>query len=510
MPDDIQPYAVQPMTPLTTVRVLSGVPLDNTYTDTMTFPGINSQSSFFQGKTKATYTNLGPVRMQNKIRVPVNADYLYNCNYIMFQNANFGSKWFYAFITGLDFVNVNMTEISFELDVMQTWYFDYNLKMCFVEREHVANDTIGANLVPENLETGEYVENGLSGMAFTHMKLITVVATTFDETGSWTPGEMYTSVYSGLKYYGYDTSTTDGLNSLNNFLKSINDAGKTDGVVSIFMQPYEFFGNRVFAKEIQIEKPYSSVNGYVPKNKKLFTYPYIFLRVTNGQGNAANYCYEYFTSAGGNVHLEYMGNTSPNPTVIMYPLSYKGNFKNYEEGITLNGFPQCAYTTDAFKAYLAQNSSSLAVSSISSATALVSGAVTLNPAMIMGGFMGITATLSQVYQHAILPPQSQGNQMSDLRPELGIMDFFCTQMSIRAEFAKIIDDYFSMYGYAVHTVKLPDRLNRPSWNYVKTGDCKLTGNIPFSDLGKIKSIYDNGITFWHGDYVGDYSRNNNN
>ena len=36
----------------------------------------------FKGKTKYTFTDLSPIRMQNMIRVPVVADNLYNCNYI--------------------------------------------------------------------------------------------------------------------------------------------------------------------------------------------------------------------------------------------------------------------------------------------------------------------------------------------------------------------------------------------------------------------------------------------
>lgn len=149
-----------PLTPITELYVCHSIPLDNTYRDTFSkkfFPSASAQASFFINNSKFTFTNLSPIRLQNQIRLPVNADKLYDCNYIVFKNANFSDKYFYAFITKIDFINVNMTNITIEIDIMQTWLFDYTIQPCFVEREHVIDDTIGANLVEDNLETGTYV-----------------------------------------------------------------------------------------------------------------------------------------------------------------------------------------------------------------------------------------------------------------------------------------------------------------------------------------------------------------
>jgi hypothetical protein len=70
-------------------------------------------------------------------------------------------------------------------------------------------------------------------------------------------------------------------------------------------------------------------------------------------------------------------------------------------------------------------------------------------------------------------------------------------MSINDEYAKIIDDYFSMFGYKVNSLKLPELFSRKSWNYIKTIDCNYTADIPQEDLQKIKAMFNNGITFWH-------------
>ena len=80
---------------------------------------------------------------------------------------------------------------------------------------------------------------------------------------------------------------------------------------------------------------------------------------------------------------------------------------------------------------------------------------------------------------------------------------------IRAEFAQIIDNYFNVYGYATHRVKIPNRAIRPHWNYVKTQNVSLTGSVPADDMARLRQIYDNGVTFWrNGNEVGDYSLDN--
>ena len=107
--------------------------------------------------SKFSLTEYTYQRIDKTINVGINAESLYDCNYIMFQNTSFGNKWFYAFITGVEYKGNNCSTISYEMDVMQTWFFDYTIKPCFVEREHILVDEIGANLVEENLELGEYI-----------------------------------------------------------------------------------------------------------------------------------------------------------------------------------------------------------------------------------------------------------------------------------------------------------------------------------------------------------------
>lgn len=60
----------------------------------------------------------------------------------MYQNANYGDKWFYAFIVNMRYITDYTTEIEILTDAFQTWQFDIIFKQSFVEREmiNVADD----------------------------------------------------------------------------------------------------------------------------------------------------------------------------------------------------------------------------------------------------------------------------------------------------------------------------------------------------------------------------------
>lgn len=492
---------VVPMTPITSVKVLNNVPLDNTYTDTLKFSDVSSQLSFFTGKVKFSFTNLMPVKMQNTIRLPITADKLYDCNYIMWQNANFGVKWFYGFIKKINFINVNMCEVEFDMDVYQTWQFDITIKPSYVLREHSSTDNVGDNLVTENIDLGYYREEPAETTNFFN-SYVAVIATSFD--GSGKTGGYRGGLFTGLSYVPALVDNPDQVQSLVDLLDDITVANKSDAITSIFMMPSLFFTNDAtpVLKRFDATKQVTKIGSYVPKNKKLLTYPYNFLYVFTPDGSNAIYKYEYFQNpneCGFNIQCA----MSCNPEIIAEPIAYQNQQFNIDESISMGNFPQCAYSIDSFKAWLAQNSTSTLLSLASAGMAMSTGGV----GMAMG-VMGMAGTVNNVVQASMKPPMVKGSQGNSTFTGTREKNFYFVNKHVSEEYAKIIDDYFSMYGYATNRVKVPNMNNRPSWNYVKTEDCKIVGSVPFGDIARIKEMFNAGVTFWHGDYVGDYSRNN--
>ena len=119
-------------------------------------------------------------------------------------------------------------------------------------------------------------------------------------------------------------------------------------------------------------------------------------------------------------------------------------------------------------------------------------------------------TVKEYYKHSFTPPQAQGNTNSgDVTYSAGKMTIQYFKMNVRKEYAEIIDNYFSTYGYKVNVVKLPNVTGRTNWNFVKTIDCNLEGNIPQADIDELKKMFNNGVTFWHNaTYFLDYSQSN--
>lgn len=507
--------------PNSTIRILHNVTIDNTYQHTIHFNSSNEQASYFAGLAKYTVTNYTYQRKERILRVGILADNLYDCNYIMFQNTSFGDKWFYAFITNVEYVNNEASNITFELDVMQTWYFDYTVRPSFVEREHVASDNVGDNLVPDDLELGEYIADDFDGTNELGTKSI-VVAATFDKNLNNNTGGTYSGIYSGLYYNVFDNYA-----EVNEFINHAVNDNKASGIVSIFMMPKnmvgEIGGSVKYYEVNKSKKVTGQIDGYTPKNKKLYTYPYNFLYVTNLNGVGVPFPYEYFSDAT-NCTFNLSGDMSCNPQIVLCPTNYKGVQANFNEKIILDGFPQCSYNTDAFKAWLAQTGVSQLVSLAGGGAAIAGGVARAGvataaggtalaiggvPIAAVGGVVAVAGVVAGVIQHATLPMQSQNAQGNSAMMALGLKDFAFMHMHIRSEFAEIIDEYWNVYGYPVHRVKLPNISTRRHWNYVKTVDVNIVGSVPADDMAKIKACYNNGITFWrHGSEVGTYSLDN--
>ena len=122
-------------------------------------------------------------------------------NYAIYRNANFGSKWFYAFVTKIEYVNQSTSLVYLEQDYIQTWYFELTLKESFVERETVADDTVGANIVPEPLGGLIYKRSRILNQLSSDMDndigdtVGYVLATTINPDGSQVDGAIFQKVF---------------------------------------------------------------------------------------------------------------------------------------------------------------------------------------------------------------------------------------------------------------------------------------------------------------------------
>lgn len=528
----------------TTVVQLLAVPLENDYLHTYFFDSLEAQYNFFSGKVIFTENNLSYQRKDNVIRFPKHFDDLQVCNYVRYRN---GSKWYYAFITEMKYVNEERTDITIETDVMQTWLFDYTVKPSFVEREHVppSLDVMGAYTQEEGLQIGDYVCNLHQqtnlGSAFKVVLAVSKRAYAFDTDGTidTANGGVYNGIYSGLQYLAFPYEPS-GIEYLYQTIRQYDALGIADDIHMMFLLPsfmLEMDGDGEIATTVkktdkpkqhyintyQVDEDYSMIhmsdaklNGYTPRNKKLLSHPYRYLMVSNNNGVAVPYQYEHFkTTILPTFVIE--GCITPGGSIRMVPLNYKGIDRNDEEGINLGKYPILNWTSDAYTNWMTQNSvnigidiaSTLATTAIGIAAAPATGGLSLAGAVVSGA-TGIASTMAEIRKASLIPNHSRGNINSgDIVAASGQNDFHFYDMTIKAEYAKILDKYFDMFGYKVNDVKIPETNHRPHYWFTKTQDVGIQGAIPKKDLQTIKNCYNKGITFWKNhDNLGDYSLNN--
>ena len=510
--------------PNSIIRIYKNIPLDNTYEDTIYFASASAQRSYFNTGIQYTLDDHSYQRVNNnqgQIKVEILADNLYTCNYMAFQNTNFGNKWFYAFITNVEYINNATSLVTFEIDDMQTYMFDYELLQCFVEREHSATDEAGDNIVEENLDIGDYQYSDIkhSGL-FDDWGVLVQSNYNFEGQQSYDGmfsqvGDMIigTDVFLCTEYDGHDIPS-----QLQEWITTVTNAYGEDGsnILSISMFPTELYDTIDTPQHFIVQKP--TKNGtYTPKNKKLLTYPYCYLGLTNGTGEINEYRYEYFNTAS--CRFQVRGDLT-SVSAIASPIGYNTDsglsYPNHNFATFMNNFPQCNFTIDSFKMWWAQNKVTTATNVglgiagyVGGAAAAATGHLVAGKAVMTASKARIASILADYNQREGLKDYMQGVAGSGVMVNTGMQDFCHINIHLQPSYARIIDDYFSLYGYATHRVKVPNRNVRPHWTYTKTIGCKIIGNCPTNVAKHICEIYDKGITFWKNpSEVGNYAVDN--
>ena len=259
----------------------------------------------------------------------------------------------------------------------------------------------------------------------------------------------------------------------------------------------------------QITKNYSW-SDYTPKNNKCYQFPYNYLYATNNQGNNNIYKYEDFATE--NPTFKIVEAIGVGCSVIAYPKYYKGAVENIDEAIPLGKYPVCGWSSDSYINYLTQNAvnmplkiigdlaspiSSMARASTNETLKVTpknesnnsyltnymldnlnfskSGGMSKASAISAGTSLGMTAleTIGFFYQGSLLPNVSQGGNTGNVHFANNTNSFRFIQKRCSLERIKIIDDYFTMFGYKTNRIKTPNITGRRNFNYIEISrnDC---------------------------------------
>lgn len=546
--------------------ILLNVPIEIDNKNQLTFANANAQFQYFRYlEPQFVYDQITYVRKDNYVVVNAEYDDVIKYNYAMYQNENFSTKWYYAYILRVEWLSPNSTKVYLKTDVFQTYQFDVEYKVSFIEREHcnVSEDTIGANLVPETLETGDFIENASTSIK--GMNPIYVIAyarnpnTGGGDSGTFNyQGCFINGIPSGLFYWiGHPVQLLGQLKYMQDYsddikavftVPSISVLGYGNYSIDTLDDQNATVGGWIHdvltspGREFTLNSAPSTLNGYTPRNQKLRQYPYCYLGFTPSNGEQKIFRYEDFQNATPSFKLICEINPNPSPTFI--PKNYKGvSGLNVSESVKSSGYPSISWTSEYFSSWIAQNQNlvnlnldrgqfnyeiGMSKESVNYMGNQISNAMNANVgkfvsdsgnvlldtySMTQNHDYDIKETMGQIEKQKMLPNTSSiGTNAGILGYGYQNSDIF-TSYSIKAQFAERIDLYFDMYGYQTNKLKLPNITGRPNWNYVKTLGLnalqKSTANIPQEDLLEFKNLFNNGITLWHNPATFlDYSQNN--
>lgn len=348
-------------------------------------------------------------------------------------------------------------------------------------------------------------------------------------------------LYNGVRYVGFSADNQGAL-ACTRFIYGITEDNAENSIISVFMAPLAFWesqasgGTLPQGSDLQSDEPYTKrmtismfksnkmFDGYLPINKKLYTFPFCALALDT-LSCCTVYRWEWFTSKINNdVRFEIVGAISPNTEFRISPINYCCETRqqtdheevNYTYSNFVTGFPQCAWAIDSYAAWMAQKSTAEYLNMASSALGAIGAFAQGN---IQGGIQGGIG-IAQQYNQMVLEQSRgdtpRGNIGGMVDTAAKIKGAYFKSMTITKEYAQQIDSFFSRYGYCVNRLKKPSRRNRTYYTYTKTQDCQIkllgTKSIPADAVEKIKSIYNNGVTFWTdqatpGDYMGAGSDN---
>lgn len=532
------------ITPNGDIYLIKDVPFNPSYDHSIRFSSTSAQISYLTASSRVCYhlTNQNYVKTEaGKIRIKGNdSGHGEDICYMAWNNPDIGSgdaKWVFAFVTNVDLVSAEVLEITYVVDVLQTYVIRnrVSFKECYIERRHTGSDDFGEHIEPEPIVSNRYVYGTPNISKFYEPNIenwaVLVYAAKSRSEGTnvktmgyraGLPQGLYCNVFLG-------NSENTAYDEFASWLNSRTEEEFTEwvnNIVAVVAVPSEFVSAssgglaknspwRDVTKYVDAE--IQTIDGYTPKNKKLLTYPYNCLHISNQDGIEEDLAYEFCTINNSNqIRFICALAIQPQPELIVAPYGYKGypqGNPNYEAKIVIKDFPPIPWVGDAYKQYLGsqgmQNAFNLIKNAFAGATsgAFLGGG---NPiAAVAGAATGVMGTAIQQGisgEQAKIGTNEAHAASNSAMLALGQKAILTVQKCICKEDAKRIDDYFTRYGYAIGRIGTPNLSNgRKNQHYIKTRDCLVVGDCPAEYCRQIESIFDKGITWWDSDNVGNYN-----
>lgn len=530
-------------TPDSTIILLE-TPLESDLRSTLWFPDANTQAGYFQGLGGMTlaFDDYNYVKKDSTLVVRREVDQLWRYNYMMYRNSNFTNKWFYAFVNKVEWASNASARVYFTTDPIQTYMFDWTLYTSFIKRQHSTTDVAGDNIQPEPFSVSR-TKYQAAGAIDCEPNIIQVFATSTG-TGATVPGSKLGGIYSGAGR----VSVSDGLPTevLNIYVENgtatavskiqqVSSLGDFDGV------------NLPTSKLYNYPKHPTNVDGYVPRNNKLLSGAFCS-GYAAGFGQKLEFVPEFCVGAGCTIKViqdltsgtlyfyvpddgmteEGIDNVSTGFSISIpestwaynqykndYNLHSASNSMNVQRlqtmrqaGAVTSGLntvsgvlgvaDSALNTANSILTFGLAGATDLGGVASNMANAVNSGATL---AQYVGGYDSETQALQEISENYNAPAVGG---VANSNPFLAGGQWYVKYgwEVPDARFARVYDNFLTVYGYAQNIYAVPNIHARQCWTYIQVSELMCEIGAPQQDIKTIKKAFENGIFFW--DYRAQY------
>ena len=518
--------------------LIKNIPWGKDYKHTKYFSSASAQFSYITHSSRLIGSS-NPKTAQNQIKDPLSGtikiaghqeNYL-GCSYICFKNTPIDGSlpaehtYNYAFVDNVRFTSSAVFEIDYTIDVFQTYLFQggCTVNKALIKRTHTQTDVAGEHLEPEPLGFGDYTYDKLSSLIVdTSWKYLIFSALDLTQVGPQTTTKLEEmnlcypyrggGIVQGVYVYVCDTFT-----EMSNKIGGLRQ-GLAEAIIAVVAVPAGFVSGvndglitPNAASKTEATGRYTNIDGYSPTNKKLLTFPFNMLHISNLEGTEKDYRWEYFSDVNS-IHFELWLSVTPDPELIAIPLNYSGLQKDYDGRVTLSNFPHITWMSSYFKQWQQDKGLQTIVGSI--AGGALAGYNIANPtegshpikSAITGAGLGSVMAGMEYAKAQCHPNGYHGSgQGQNALFTAGVKNIYALQKCINAEDAERIDNYFSRYGYAINKIDNVHFTNpRFNQHFVQTAEVIISGGAPAAVIKVMSDAFNNGITFWKNE-VGEYT-----
>lgn len=473
------------------------------------------QASYFLTCPKLYLSELTFQRKDSVLRVGVDIEQLYQYNYVMYRNKHFTNKWFYAFITKMEYKGEGVTFIYLKTDVFQTWFYDLTFNKSFIDRQHPLNDSF--NSIADTPAHGQLIEVKSDDTHFQGGYFVFCSSDiSQDDTSSSNSYEFSVLDYSipCMVLYWADTQAL----SMASVLQSIANKGRGDRILSAVYVPYipRIAGLNITEVQetdvgnLHICNGFSSPDdlkgtilfeyglGVSHEYEKEFTYPYAKIVVQDtATGQSIELSPEKFGN-GTTIQFEIQVAISETPTYRIIPKDYDGQPYAYNEALVVKCNTSLPVSNNLYAKYMMMNGQMNELKKVFAGVGMAGAIAGGSPMGVITGMEQIINVTAQENQASKL-----GNQLTAITD--GAMERISFNNGIKIGLFKTDSDhtlmlrnYWKMYGYPVHSLETPVFNNGGTFNFIKMINPNIEGgNVPQEDMMEIESIFTKGVTVWH-------------